>query len=200
MSKDLLSPTDSFSVYAYGDDAANKAYDQNVSSNIAEVSNEIKDLGINPAIASEKGKMYFTADKIGLKNVPVTINTDSDNETAYDQVLNNSIAHFKGTSLPAYPGKTFLYGHSARGIFNGGARTFSSGIFTDIDKLNLGDQLELKYKDKVYKYEVYRIKLVERNNFSVIQGDNKRTLSLMTCKPDGVGEMRLIVDALLTED
>ncbi|MEI7603591.1 MAG: sortase [bacterium] len=195
-SKELLSPADTFSVYAADNKDANNDYNKNLAANIAELDKEIKSSSsLVENLTGITGKMYITIDKLGLKKIPIVINTNSDNESSYNPTLSGAIAHFKGTSLPGHSGKTFLYGHSARGIFTGGARTFSTGIFTDIDKLNLGDEFTIDFQDKTYKYSVYRVKLVNVDDVSAIYGEKRSSVSLMTCKPDGIGSQRLIVEA-----
>jgi LPXTG-site transpeptidase (sortase) family protein len=200
LSKKFLTPQDTFTVYA-ADANVSADYNHNVATNIAEVNSEISHTtSSHPDLATETGNMYITISKLGLNHIPVTINTESSNEAEYNRVLSHSVAHFKGTSLPPYPGNTFLYGHSSRSLFNGGARTFSSGIFTDIDELNLGDEIIMEYKDHTYKYSVSMTRLVEMNDLSVISGNEQHILSLMTCKPDGIGSSRFIVTAILDEN
>lgn len=196
LSKELLSPQDNFKVYAENNPDASNDYDKNAAQNIAEINKEIESGKLGEDLSNIKGKMYITIDKLGLKKVPININTNSASESDYNSILSSNVAHFKGTSLPGHPGKTFLYGHSYGGLFSGGARSFGTGIFTDIDQLNLGDEFSVDFQDQTFKYTVYKVKLVKKDDLSVIFGDSRKTLSLMTCKPNGIGQMRLIVDAI----
>ena len=195
--KEFLSPKEQLS-FLDNSNPNNRTndYSKNLAVSISDLNKEIKQTNSFQDLSNEKGKMYLTVDKLGLKHIPININTESSSEEDYNPILSGNIAHFKGTSLPGHPGKTFLYGHSWRGLFSGNSRTFSTGIFTDIDKLNLGDEFSIEYKGTVFKYSVIMIKEVDRDDFSVIIGDDKKTATLMTCTPPGIGVKRLIVDAI----
>ena len=193
LSKEFISPQNSFTALADTQSTDNSDYTKNASLNIAKTSEEIKQSEAEfQDLSSIKGTLYLTIDQLGLKRIPITINSNSDAEAQYDPILTHSVAHFKGTSLPGHPGKTFVYGHSSRKL--PGGSNFSS-IFTDIDKLNLGDEFTVEWDGKIYKYSVYKVKLIDRDDFSIIHGDSRKEINLMTCKPDGVGTRRLIVEA-----
>jgi len=194
-SKELISPLDVVSAKTITTNANSIStdYNTNVEQSIADIDKEIKTQSVDPALASETGKMYLNIPKINLKNVPININTNSGSERDYSQFLYTGVAHFKGTSLPGHDGKTFIYGHSGSGILNGHPYT---NIFNNLDSLNLGDEFTIKYKDVSYKYMVTKLKAVETDDISVIQSTDKKTVSLMTCIPPGQGQQRLVVEAV----
>ncbi len=129
----------------------------------------------------------------------VTTNVVSDKKEAYMPVLEESIAHYKGTSLPGQEGDSFLYGHSVS------PRFFNTNdyitIFSTLHKLKIGDQVSVKYGDKEFKYEVEEIEIVDPKDLEVLDktGEGDKTMTLMTCSPPGVPLKRLLVSTKLVE-
>lgn len=150
----------------------------------------------HPELAEITGEMKLTIPKLNLKKLPVIINVNSYDKDIYLPLLESKLAHFKGTSLPDNPGNTFIYGHSANELWARTNPTFPGVAFTYLNKLDIGDEIIIEYKSKEYKYTVERAKIVPPEDISpIFTYSDKKTLTLMTCWPPGVGTDRLIVIA-----
>lgn len=172
-------------------------YLNNANKTIAFTNKEIKQANkLHPELANISGDMYLSIKKLGFKDIPVQINVDSTDEKHYMPILVKKLAHFKGTSLPGYGGNIFIYGHSANEFLSRLNPRQPIVAFTYLNNLDIGDEITLKYQDKVYRYKVIRSKMVVPEDLSSIYSkDNENTLTLMTCWPPGIGTDRLIVVA-----
>ncbi|WMB28829.1 class C sortase [Streptococcus didelphis] len=102
-------------------------------------------------------------------------------------VLNNSIGHLEGTSLP-------VGGESTHSVLSGHRGLPSSRLFTDLDKLKIGDRWTLNILNETYTYEVDQIRTVLPKDLSNIQIEKgKDYQTLLTCTPYGVNTHRLLV-------
>lgn len=110
------------------------------------------------------------------------------------------IGHYAGTSLPGERGNTFIYGHSVMPfMFN--EKNYKT-IFSNLHKLENGDEVIIRYASKKYTYKVIEstiLKPEEVDPFNLVSKDlkNSSTISLMTCTPPGTTLKRLIVNAVL---
>ena len=67
-------------------------------------------------------------------------------------------------------------------------------IFTDLDQLEIGDEFFLTVLDKEFRYIVDNIQIVEPEEYdslNIVEG--KEYVTLITCTPPGVGNLRLFV-------
>jgi sortase A len=141
---------------------------------------------------------------VGIKNIRVTANVDSYNESVYNNVLRNSLAHFKGTDLPAdnddynLDTNTYIYGHSAASSWARLNKASYEAAFNPLFDINVGDKIYVKFEDKEYSYTVYKTKITKPEDMTTLQGiSGKKTLTLMTCAPPGSSLNRLNVIAIL---
>ncbi len=143
-----------------------------------------------------KELMYISISEVGIENIRITPNVESKNEEVYDKLLKYGLAHFKGTPLPGDGGNSFIYGHSAVISFFKKHSNLPETIFTKLEDVDIGDSVEIKREDTVFKYVVRNKKIVSSDDFSILktQGD-KETVTLMTCWPLGAGIKRLVVVA-----
>lgn len=173
------------------------AYLTNLSVNINNVAKTINlDPKTFPEYAHIQGKMYLTIPKLGLENLPVVINVNSFDVNSYMKVLENNLAHFQGTSLPDKPGNTFIYGHSTNEIVAMANPKAPINAFTFLYKLDVNDEIYIKYNDIQYKYIVQKTKVVKANDLTpIFSYTDEKKLTLMSCWPNGIGTDRLIVVA-----
>lgn len=104
-----------------------------------------------------------------------------------DAVLNVATGHLQGTSLPVGGKSTHCVLSAHRGLP-------SAKLFTNLDKMAVGDVFTLTVLDRVLTYEVDDIKVVlpyEVNNISIEPG--KDYCTLVTCTPYGINTHRLLV-------
>ncbi len=147
-----------------------------------------------------KGTMYLTIPSLGFDRLPISSNVDSSTKDIYDRVLSSSLAHFKGTSVPAseVDNNIVIYGHSAGGSYNPRPDDVLAA-FSFLKDLKVGDLITIEMDGKEYKYRMSRSKIVEPTDTSVITGTpGKETLTLFTCHPPGNNANRLVITALPT--
>lgn len=128
---------------------------------------------------------YITIEKIKVK-LPIYHGTT-------DAVLNIGSGHLEGSSLP-------VGGESTHSIITGHRGLPSSKLFTDLDKLELGNVFTVTVLNKVLTYEVDQILTVEPDEvdpLAIIEGEDYCTL--MTCTPYGINSHRLLVRGTRTE-
>lgn len=122
---------------------------------------------------------YITIPKINVE-LPIYHGTS-------DSILQTSIGHIEGSSLPVggLGSHTILSGH--RGLP-------SARLFTNLDQLSAGDTFTLTVLNETYTYEVDQIRIVEPTDLSSLQLEpGKDYCTLVTCTPYGVNTHRLLV-------
>ncbi len=141
-----------------------------------------------------KKNMSLTIESVGIHNINVSSNVESKDEDVYNQYLTKGLAHFKGTPLPGDNGNSFIYGHSAVTSFFNSNPNLPETIFTRLENIDIGDTVEVKKDDQIFKYTIRNKKIIDPDDFSIFDhNSHKETLTLMTCWPIGIGSKRLIV-------
>jgi sortase A len=126
-------------------------------------------------------------------NAKVIKNVDPFNSKLYQQALTQGVAHAKNTALPGATGNIFIFAHSAGNWYE--ANQYNA-VFYLLNKLIAGDEIDIYYQAKKYKYSVSEIKFVKGNDISYLSNSSKKDqLTLMTCWPPGTTLRRLIVIA-----
>ena len=129
---------------------------------------------------SENGIMgYIDIPRI-RQTLPIYHGTD-------DAVLQIAIGHLAGTSLP-------VGGDSSHCVVSGHRGLPSARLFTDLDKLIVGDVWTMTVLNRTVTYEVDQIRIVEPEDLSelqIVQGRDYCTL--LTCTPYGINSHRLLV-------
>ena len=103
------------------------------------------------------------------------------------EVLNIACGHLEGTSLPVGGESTHCVLSAHRGLPH-------ARLFTDLDKMELGDTFTLTVLDQTLTYQVDQIKVVrpdEVEDIRIIPG--KDLCTLLTCTPYGINSHRLLV-------
>ena len=104
-------------------------------------------------------------------------------------VLNIASGHLKGSSFPVGGADTHAVVSAHRGLP-------SARLFTDLDKLVVGDYFTISVLDQVYTYEVEEINIVLPTQVEPLHIQPDRDLvTLMTCTPYGINTHRLLVRA-----
>ena len=128
---------------------------------------------------------YLKIDRIGVE-LPIYHGTS-------DAVLNKGVGHLEGSSLPVGGENTHCIMSAHRGLP-------SSKLFTDLDRVELGDTFQIVVLDQVLTYQVDFIKIIEPNdisNMQIIEGGDYCTL--FTCTPYGINTHRLLVRGIRIE-
>lgn len=118
---------------------------------------------------------------------------DPADEKVFLPVLRKGVAHAKGTAYPGQGGNIYLFAHSTDAFFNFGRY---NAVFYLIGKLKNGDEIDIYYQNKLYKYYVQEKKVVAPSAIKYIQPTNSEVLTLQTCYPPGTTLKRLIVKAI----
>lgn len=122
---------------------------------------------------------YLTIDKIKLE-LPIYHGTSN-------EVLNSSVGHLEGTSLP-------IGGPSTHSVLSAHRGLPSAKLFTNLDKLEIGDTFKIAILDEVLNYQIDKIMIVKPNNRNNIKiEENKDYVTLLTCTPYGINTHRLLV-------
>lgn len=103
------------------------------------------------------------------------------------EVLENGVGHLEGSSLP-------IGGESSHSVLSAHRGLPSASLFTDLDRLEVGDHFLMYVLDDILCYEVDQVKVVEpkeTQDLSVEEG--KDLMTLFTCTPYGVNTHRLLV-------
>ncbi len=122
---------------------------------------------------------YISIEKIGVE-LPIYHGID-------ETVLQVAVGHIEGTSLPTGGESTHCALSAHRGLP-------SARLFTDLDKMEIGDVFTLTVVDRVLTYQVDQILTVEPDDIEplyVVEGEDYCTL--ITCTPYGVNSHRMLV-------
>lgn len=104
-----------------------------------------------------------------------------------ESVLQIAVGHLEWSSLP-------VGGQSTHCVLSGHRGLPSAKLFTNLDKLDVGDVFMLRVLDEVLTYEVDQILIVEpleTASLRIVEG--KDYCTLITCTPYGVNTHRLLV-------
>ena len=129
---------------------------------------------------------FITIPKIGIE-LPIyhTINAD---------VLNVACGHLEGTSLP-------VGGESTHSVLSAHRGLPHAKLFTDLDKMEVGDTFQITVLDQTLTYQVDQIKVVRPNeigDIQIVEGEDLCTL--LTCTPYGINSHRLLVRGVRIEN
>ena len=122
---------------------------------------------------------YVSIQKLGVE-IPVYHGVSA-------EVLNIACGHLEGTSLP-------VGGESTHCVFSAHRGLPHAKLFTDLDKMEIGDTFQLTVLNRTLTYQVDQIKIVrpdEIDDVQIIEG--KDLCTLLTCTPYGINSHRLLV-------
>ena len=128
---------------------------------------------------------YLKIDRIGVE-LPVYHGTSPD-------VLNVGVGHLQGSSLP-------VGGESTHSIMSAHRGLPSAKLFTDLDRVELGDTFQIIVLDQILTYQVDQIKIITPNEMEdllIVEGMDYCTL--FTCTPYGINTHRLLVRGIRIE-
>lgn len=102
-------------------------------------------------------------------------------------VMEKGAGHMEGTSLP-------VGGVGTHAVISAHSGMASAKLFTDLDKLKLGDMFFITVCNQKLAYEVDNIAVVEPTGIDLIRIDTQQDyVTLLTCTPYGVNTHRLLV-------
>lgn len=107
--------------------------------------------------------------------------------TTAEEAIKKGAGHLTGTSLP-------VGGESTHSVLSSHRGLPTAMLFTDLDKLVIGDTFQLNILNRTLTYEVDQICIVEPTDFSdltIVEG--KDYCTLLTCTPYGINSHRMLV-------
>ena len=122
---------------------------------------------------------YVSIPKVGI-SLPIYHGTG-------DEVLQNGVGHLEGSSLP-------IGGPSTHAVLSAHTGLPSAKLFTDIDRLVVGDSFTVRVLKDTLTYQVDQILVVlpyETDALEIEAGEDYCTL--LTCTPYGINTHRLLV-------
>lgn len=122
---------------------------------------------------------YITIEKIKVQ-LPIYHGTS-------DKVLNSAAGHVEGSSLP-------VGGESTHSVLSAHRGLPSAKLFTNLDKVEVGDVFTIRILDKTITYQVDQILIVlphETEALNIVSGEDYCTL--VTCTPYGINTHRMLV-------
>lgn len=122
---------------------------------------------------------FITIDKLKVE-LPIYHGVD-------ENVLQIAVGHLPGTSLP-------VGGKGTHAVLSGHRGLPSSKLFTDLDKLEVGDVFYITVLSEVLTYQVDQIKTVLPHQVEDMFVDpDEDYCTLFTCTPYGINTHRLLV-------
>lgn len=104
-----------------------------------------------------------------------------------DKVLNSAVGHVEGSSLP-------VGGESTHTVLSAHRGLPSAKLFTNLDKVEVGDVFTIRILDRTITYQVDQVLIVlphETEALNIVSGEDHCTL--VTCTPYGINTHRMLV-------
>lgn len=129
---------------------------------------------------------FITIEKIGVE-LPIY-------HSVRNEILNIAVGHLEGTSLPVGGEGTHSVLSAHRGLPH-------AKLFTDLDKMELGDIFTVTVLNQTVTYQVDQIKVVKPDMLEDIYAvDGQEYCTLLTCTPYGINSHRLLVRGTRVEN
>ena len=104
-----------------------------------------------------------------------------------EDVLQKGVGHLKETAFPIGGKENHVILSTHRGLPK-------AKLFTDLDKLDIGDLFYITIYDEILAYRVDQIKVIEpKDTKYLIPIEDKDLVTLLTCTPYGINSHRLVV-------
>ena len=120
---------------------------------------------------------YLKIDKINLFQPLLKKESVHNNIEENVTILKDSIMPTEKNSI------VFLAAHSGSG---------SIAFFKDLNKLEVGDIIELKYKNQIYHYQINNIWEERKNGYIHVNKTKLKQLILTTCSPEKENKQLII--------
>ncbi len=129
-------------------------------------------------------------------SVPI-ISISSRHDKILQEGLKKGAVIFPQTAFPGEKGNCVIVGHSSNFSWRKGDY---DTIFVLLDKLKIGDEVEIFWKNEKIKYAIFENpQIVKANQTEILASAEEPILTLMTCWPIGTDYKRLIVKGKLVK-
>ncbi|NQG30163.1 class C sortase [Streptococcus suis] len=136
---------------------------------------------------AEYARMLEVKEKIGFVEIPKINERIAIYAGTTEDVLQKGAGHLEGSSLPVGGESTHTVISAHRGLPN-------ASLFTNLDRLKIGDQFYIHNIAETLAYEVDQILVVEPSDFDpVIVQSGEDYATLLTCTPYMINSHRLLV-------
>ena len=110
-----------------------------------------------------------------------------------DAVLQIAVGHLEWTSLP-------VGGESTHSVMSAHRGLPSAKLFTDLDRLEMGDTFQVTVLDQVLTYQVDMVKVIMPHEYGdLLIQEGMDYCTLFTCTPYGINTHRLLVRGIRIE-
>jgi len=131
-------------------------------------------------------------------SVPIIFSTSADKESLMKD-LDSGVVYYPGSVYPGQTGQIVILGHSAP---PGWPKIKHDWVFTDLDKLTIGDTILIDLNNKQYTYIVKQKTIIKKG--ADVPTDslsaNNNVLILISCWPPGKDYQRITVEAVLQNE
>ena len=104
-----------------------------------------------------------------------------------EETLKEGVGHLEGTALP-------VGGIGTRSVLTAHRGLATSELFTNLDKVQIGDTFTIEVFGEVLTYRVITIEVVAPEDSKALYPDSDRDLvTLVTCTPLGINSHRILV-------
>lgn len=125
-------------------------------------------------------------------SAPITWDIDYQ-DPKVDQLLPNSLVHFKNTAKPGQVGTVVITGHSSNYVWIKGSY---NDIFAPLEKATAGDLVQISYQNKTYTYKTTKKYVIKPDQTAILKPTTGVSLRLITCTPIGTSLNRLVIEAV----
>lgn len=152
--------------------------------------NEIVKIYEDDKYNNNKEKNALVSNVVCILEIPKINIKVAVKEGTNKNILEKSVGHFENTALPGEKGNFAVAGHSAY---------TTNKFFSNLNKLEIGDEIKAKVHEKEYMYKVTDIQIVKPENLHVLnpQKQDSKEITLITCTPKYVGTNRLVVKGII---
>ncbi|MCR8968887.1 class C sortase [Facklamia sp. 7083-14-GEN3] len=135
----------------------------------------------------EYARMLEINEQIGYIDIPKIDVSLPIHAGATEEVLQKAAGHLQGTSLP-------VGGKGTNSVITAHRGLPSAKLFSDLNKMKVGDQFFIHNLRDDLAYEVIEIKVIEPNDFESLRiEEGEDRVTLLTCTPYMINSHRLLV-------
>ncbi len=150
-------------------------------------------------LVREKGSYSEEEDSIEILAIDIKapiIETEGTTDDDYKEALDRGVVHFPDSVYPGERGISVLLGHSAP---PGWPKINHDWVFSDVEKLERGDEIVIHFKNRKYVFEVTERVFLEIGEDIPAWTSNEPEIILLSCWPPGKNIKRIGVRGVLTK-
>ncbi|MBS4750159.1 class C sortase [Carnobacteriaceae bacterium zg-ZUI78] len=135
----------------------------------------------------EYARMLEINEQIGYLRIPKLLEEIPIYAGTSENVLQKGVGHLELTSLP-------VGGESTHTVLSAHRGLPTAKLFTDLDKMEIGDMFYIRNIKEILAYRVFQVKVVEPTDLGAIAiQTGKDCATLLTCTPYMINSHRLLV-------